>query len=512
MGINFLNYIWEWDFLLFQSSYQSLYFFSIFILKYLFLFIFLLTLLAILVFTFSKITPIQNMKTSSLLILKFLCLGSYFLSMFYLFIYIYIFNFIIVELNNYYYSNDYIINPYYNFFNIEVSLDFFGMVLLTIAYIVGLLSFLALDNKLYWKNIKFMFYLNIFVLIVFFYVTTNNLLVLFIFYEFLLIPSFLLVYFLSPSRKAIQASLYFVIWTQIGSFLVLCTTFYIISATGCLSFFMIKNYNFSQLEVFFLSAVLFLGFGFKVPIWPFHYWLTKTHVEAPSGFSMYLSGFLVKTALYGFYKITSIFGGELNSIIFSTICILGVIDASLKMWGQTDLKKLVAYGTVQEMNIIYLTLCWGDSLNVISGILFCITHALLSVLMFYIVDVIYRRYNSRSVIEVSGILQRTPNLAIAIFVMCIFFSGLPGTLKFTTEFYIFSSFLELAPFTCLLTFFIANCLGLIGFSKCWFNSIFGMSYKNTNQKILDLTIKEVYIISISLMLLVITCFLPNLLF
>jgi hypothetical protein len=46
---------------------------------------------------------------------------------------------------------------------------------------------------------------------------------------------------------------------------------------------------------------------------------------------MYLSGFLVKTALYGFYKITSIFGGELNSIIFSTICILGVIDASLKM-------------------------------------------------------------------------------------------------------------------------------------------------------------------------------------
>jgi len=46
---------------------------------------------------------------------------------------------------------------------------------------------------------------------------------------------------------------------------------------------------------------------------------------------MYLSGFLVKTALYGFYKITGIFGGELNSILFSTICILGVVDASLKM-------------------------------------------------------------------------------------------------------------------------------------------------------------------------------------
>jgi NADH:ubiquinone oxidoreductase subunit 4 (subunit M) len=227
---------------------------------------------------------------------------------------------------------------------------------------------------------------------------------------------------------------------------------------------------------------------------------------------MYLSGFLVKTALYGFYKITSVLGGELNSIFFSTICIVGIVDSSLKMWGQTDLKKLVAYGTVQEMNIIYLTLCWGDSLNVISGILFCITHALLSVLMFYLVDVIYRRYNSRSVVEVSGILQRTPNLAIAIFVMCVFFSGLPGTLKFTTEFYIFSSFFDISPFSCLFTFFIANCLGLIGFSKCWFNAIFGMSYKNSNQLILDITVKEFYIIFISLFLLFITCFLPNILF
>jgi NADH-quinone oxidoreductase subunit M len=149
---------------------------------------------------------------------------------------------------------------------------------------------------------------------------------------------------------------------------------------------------------------------------------------------------------------------------------------------------------------------------VISGILFCITHALLSVLMFYLVDVIYRRYNSRSVVEVSGILQRTPNLAIAIFVMCVFFSGLPGTLKFTTEFYIFSSFFDISPFSCLFTFFIANCLGLIGFSKCWFNAIFGMSYKNSNQLILDITVKEFYIIFISLFLLFVTCFLPNILF
>jgi len=46
---------------------------------------------------------------------------------------------------------------------------------------------------------------------------------------------------------------------------------------------------------------------------------------------MYLSGFLVKSAVYGFYKITTLIGGDLNTTLFSTICIIGVVDASLKM-------------------------------------------------------------------------------------------------------------------------------------------------------------------------------------
>lgn len=62
---------------------------------------------------------------------------------------------------------------------------------------------------------------------------------------------------------------------------------------------------------------------------------------------------------------------------------MGVIDSSLKMWGQTDLKKLVAYGTIQEMNIIYLAFCWGDAYSILGGILFTATHAFLSALMFF---------------------------------------------------------------------------------------------------------------------------------
>jgi NADH:ubiquinone oxidoreductase subunit 4 (subunit M) len=86
--------------------------------------------------------------------------------------------------------------------------------------------------------------------------------------------------------------------------------------------------------------------------------------------------------------------------------------------------------------------------------------------MFFLVDCIYRRYHTRSIVEVNGLLHLTPNLGIAILVMTVFFSGLPGTIKFITEFYIFSGFLEISVFSCFFLMFVANVLGLIGFSKC----------------------------------------------
>jgi NADH-quinone oxidoreductase subunit M len=97
------------------------------------------------------------------------------------------------------------------------------------------------------------------------------------------------------------------------------------------------------------------------------------------------------------------------------------------------------------MNMIYLVFCWGDTYATLSGILFCFTHAFLSAMMFYIVDCIQRRYQSRSIIAISGILHLTPNLGILILFMCIIYAGIPGTMKFVSEFYIFSGLFELSP-------------------------------------------------------------------
>ena len=378
--------------------------------------------------------------------------------------------------------------------NLVLSMDYFGLIFCILSCLVGFLSFLALDSRLYWKNIRFLVMCNVLCFLIFLFITTTDILLILLFYESLLIPSFLFVYFVSPYKRAVQASLYFLIWTQLGSIFVLISVGIIFYLTNSSSLFDVQHFTFTTLEIKILYSLLFFGFGFKIPIWPFHHWLTKTHVEAPAGFSMFLSGFLVKSALYGFYKLSGSLGGELNTTFFSVFLIIGVLDASFKMWGQTDLKKLIAFGTIQEMNLIFLAFCWGDSNLIWGGIIFSLTHALLSSLLFYTVDCVQRRFHTRSLIELSGLLLLTPNLGIVIFLNCVFYSGLPGTLKFLSEIYIYNGLLECAPAALLLLLLGSNWLGLVGFSKCWFNSLYGMVLNTQRYLTIDLTVKETLLI------------------
>src|SRR5215217_6862773 len=117
-------------------------------------------------------------------------------------------------------------------------------------------------------------------------------------------------------------------------------------------------------------------------------------------------------------------------------------------------------------------------------------------MMFFLVDCIQRRYKTKIISEITGVLHTTPNLGLSIIFMQILYSGLPGTLKFLSEFYIFSGFLNSAPFSLFLLMYSANFLGLIGFSKCRFNVIFGLTLKNQKYLTVDITLKEAYIILI----------------
>jgi len=86
--------------------------------------------------------------------------------------------------------------------------------------------------------------------------------------------------------------------------------------------------------------------------------------------------------------------------------------------------------------------------------------------MFFLVDCIQKRYKTRLISELSGIIHTTPNLGIVLIFMVVLYSGIPGSLKFSSEIYIYSGLIENAPLSSLVLLFSSNFLGLIGFSKC----------------------------------------------
>jgi NADH:ubiquinone oxidoreductase subunit 4 (subunit M) len=176
------------------------------------------------------------------------------------------------------------------------------------------------------------------------------------------------------------------------------------------------------------------------------------------------------------------------------------------MWGQSDLKKLVAYCTIQEMNLILIVFLWGDSFISICGFFFSAVHAFLSSLMFYLVDCIYRRYHTRSIFAVSGIFTLFPNLGFLIFLMVVFYGGLPGTVKFVCEFYIFNILLSSSFFSCIFLMFTLNFFGLVGFSKGWFNAVFGLPTSKNVILAMDLSKKEFFIIFSSFFFLLFSTF------
>lgn len=105
------------------------------------------------------------------------------------------------------YTNQFLLT----FFGYKFEISLFGYILLLLAYVIGFLSLLTLDTRLSRVNFNFFIYFNYFILFVFLFVVVNDILLFFFFYELLLLPSFFFVYFVSYSKKAIQASLYFVI-------------------------------------------------------------------------------------------------------------------------------------------------------------------------------------------------------------------------------------------------------------------------------------------------------------
>ena len=399
-------------------------------------------------------------------------------------------------------KNDYSIfiydNVTYNFlFNLNnLNLNLIYVYYFPFIYIFILITILSILFCLAYsinELIIFTFYcttIRLFGYVLFF---TDSLILFFLSYEMLLIPSFFILYKFAKTRRCVEAAYLMFFWTQFGALFLIFSFLYLFFICETSSFWLISNFQFSNFEVNFLFICWIIGFGVKLPIWPFYGWLPKAHVEASTNFSIFLSGVLVKFAFFGLLKCLVTLQMEPTFYYIYPFLVIGLTDAVFKLFYQIDLKKLVAYSTVVEMHWLTMCVISGQSCLMLASFCMLISHALLSTNSFLLVDAINRRFKTRLITEISGVNFLCPKLFLLSLINLLVFLGFPGSIFFIAEFLFFSFFFDLFPILCLFLLILLYLLGPTFFFRSWMNILFGLSLNVFKKIPLDLNSKEVII-------------------
>ena len=407
-----------------------------------------------------------------------------------------IFLFIIITFIFWYLSFElYFFNRNWINLNIFIYLDIKNIYMVSIYYLLLVITFISILYCLSYNSEEFFYfiiYLLIIIILGFLIIFIDSILLFLIVYELFLLPSFLILYKFAKTRKAVEAAYLMFFWTQLGAFFLFFSFFYIILINNCYYFSKLIFLKLNTFETNILLLCWFIGFGVKIPLWPFYSWLPKAHVEASTNFSIFLSGVLVKFAFFGFIRCFFSLTINTSNYWLLVLTFIGLCEAFFKLFFQNDLKKLVAYATIVEMHWLFLCLFSGQTCLYYCLLTMLVSHAILSTTSFLIVDSINRRFHTRSIMELGCIYNICPNLYIVSYLNCIFILGFPGTLFFLSELIFFIFILDLYPIIGFIIFIIIYIIVPLFFFKAWL-SIWYTNITISSYIIYDLTKYEVFV-------------------
>ena len=274
--------------------------------------------------------------------------------------------------------------------------------------------------------------------------------VFYIFWEIMLIPMYLLIGMWGGQRR-LYASIKFVIFTMVGSLLMLVAIFYIYAKYGAITgeyttdldkLTSLTLPHSAQVWCFLAFA---LAFAIKVPLFPFHTWLPDAHVEAPTAGSVVLAGVLLKFGIYGFIRFAMpLFpvGAAECAPYIAVLAVIGIIYGAFVAFAQTDVKKLVAYSSVSHLGFCALGLFALTTAGIQGSMYAMLSHGLTTSGLFLAIGMIYERRHTREMSEYGGLWKQMPIYG-GMFLICLLGSaGLPGLSGFIGEFLaIFGTFM-----------------------------------------------------------------------
>jgi NADH-quinone oxidoreductase subunit M len=270
---------------------------------------------------------------------------------------------------------------------------------------------------------------------------SHDVLLFYLFFEFSLVPTFFIVGIWGHSERR-KAAVKFFLYAFAGSVLLLASLIYLAfvhqEKFGTFSFALADLYKAGQSLSPAQQGIVFLGlligFAIKVPLFPVHTWMPLAITEAPTPGAVMIA--LVKLGAYGLLRF-AIPMLPLAAVRFTpwlaVLCVISIIYGGLVSWVQRDMKKLIAYSVLSHLGLCILALLALTMTGLTGCVLVMISSGLLAAAMLLVMGMIYRRYHTRNLREISGLARRLPVLG---FFAVFFFMGiaaLPGMTGFVAE-------------------------------------------------------------------------------
>ncbi len=322
-------------------------------------------------------------------------------------------------------------------------------------------------------------------------------LVYYIFWELALLPIFFIGLLWGSDdwkvRKRVMVT--FFIYTFAGSLFMLAAFAYLYSVTGSFAWIDLSKAVLSTKEANYIFLAFFLAYGIKIPVFPFHTWQANTYEKSPTIGTMLLSGIMLKMGVYSILRWQMPIAGNVSENILKTVivlCIIGIIYASLIALRSNNLKRLLAYSSMAHVGLIAAGAYVGNITGYQGAIIQMVAHGFVVVGLFYLADIIHKRYDTYEIKEMGGIRSQAPKFTTFFLIILFASIGLPGTFGFIGE---FTLLFALSEKELLYAVFAGTSiiLGAYYMLKMFQNAVLGST---ENKVFAEVTTKEYFVLAV----------------